>query len=60
MKKRDTSNFPSAQTVPPHVAGPLNTQIGNLRGIKLKAKHRFEKWKDNIINFIWKLTDPEH
>jgi len=60
MKKRDTSNFPTAQAVPPHVAHPLNTQLGNLRGIKVKAKHRFEKWKDNIIRFIWKLADPKY
>jgi len=60
MKKRDTSNFPTAQAVPSHVAHRLNTQLGNLRGTKVKAKHRFEKWKDNINNFIWKLTDPEY
>jgi len=59
MNKRDTSNFPTAQAVSPHVAHTLNTQLGNLRRTKVKTKHRFEKRLDKIIEFIWKVTDPD-
>jgi hypothetical protein len=58
MNKRDSSNFKTAQTVPPYVAHPPNAQLGNLGTIKLKTKNRIEKWLDTIIEFIWKLTDP--
>ena len=58
MNKRDSSNFKTAQTLSPNVAHPFNAILGNLNDIKVKTKKRFEKWLDTIIEFIWKLTDP--
>ena len=58
MNKRDSRNFKTAQTVSPYVAHSPNAQLGNLGTIKGKTKTRFEKWVDTIIEFLWKLTDP--
>jgi hypothetical protein len=58
MNERDSSNFKTAQTLSPHVAHHFNAILVNLNDIKVNTKKRFEKWLDTIIEFIWKLTDP--
>jgi hypothetical protein len=58
MSKEDPGNFKTAQTVSPYGARSFNALLGNLNDIKVKTKTRVEKWLDTIIEFIWKLTDP--
>jgi hypothetical protein len=58
MNKRDSSNFKTAHTLSPHVAHHFNAILVNWNDIKVNTKKRFEKWLDTIIEFIWKLTDP--
>lgn len=60
MDKRGTINFLTSQAVSPHVAHPLNTQLGNMRDTKVKTKHLVEKRLEKIIDFIWKLANPDY
>jgi len=59
MRKRDTSNFPTAQAVSTDVAHSHSTLLDDLKCVKSKVKNRFEKGWEKSLNFIWRLTDPD-
>jgi hypothetical protein len=59
MSKRDTSHFQVAQAGSPDVAPSLSALLDNLKIKKLKPKNRFEKWVEQFLDFIWRLTDPD-
>lgn len=59
MRKRDTSNFPTAPAVSTDVAHSYSTLLDGLNGMKSKVKNRFDKGWEKFLDFIWKLTDPD-